>query len=65
MTAPAYVDKARVTADLRFRQLHSRADWVDREFPELIDTDKNASLLQMLGIDLDAMAPGDAAASRS
>ncbi|MFI7598185.1 hypothetical protein [Actinoplanes sp. NPDC049681] len=61
MTAPAFVDKAKVTADLRFRQLHARADWVDREFPELIDTDKNASLLRMLGIDPGTMAPGAAA----
>jgi hypothetical protein len=65
MTAPGYVEKAKVTADLRFRQLHARADWVDREFSELIDTDKNASLLRMLGIDLGAKAPGDAVSSRS
>jgi hypothetical protein len=65
MSAPVYVDKARVIADLRFRQLHARADWVDREFPGLIDTDKNAALLRMLGIDLAAMAPLDVVASRS
>jgi hypothetical protein len=65
MTAPVYVNKARVVADLRFRQLHARADWVDREFAELIDVDTNAALLRMLGIDLGAMAPGDAVASRS
>ncbi|MEV8509483.1 hypothetical protein AB0368_32280 [Actinoplanes sp. NPDC051475] len=65
MTAPEYVEKARITADLRLRQLHARADWVDREFPGLIDTDKNASLLRMLGIDLAAKAPGDVVASRS
>lgn len=64
MTAPTYVNKARVTADLRFRQLHARAEWVDREFPMLIDTVKNASLLRMLGIDLAAMAPCDVVASR-
>jgi len=65
MSKPMYVDKAKVIADLRSRQLHARAEWVDREFPGLIDTDKNASLLQMLGIDLAAMAPGDVVASRS
>ena len=65
MSAPVYVDKARVIADLRLRRLHARADWVDREFPGLIDTDKNAALLRMLGIELAAMAPGDAMASRS
>jgi hypothetical protein len=60
-----YVDKAKVVAQLRFRQLHARADWVDRELPVLIDTYKNAALLRTLGIDLDAMAPGDVAASAS
>jgi hypothetical protein len=65
MSAPVYVDKARVLADLRFRQLHARADWVDREFPGVIDIDKNAALLRMLGIDLGAMAPGDVVVSRS
>ncbi len=64
MSTPVYVDKVRVIADLRFRQRHDRADWVDREFPGLIDIDKNAALLRMLGIDLGAMAP-DVLASRS
>jgi hypothetical protein len=35
--------------------LHERADWVDREFPALIDTAKNASLLRTLGIDVATM----------
>jgi hypothetical protein len=65
MSEPVYVDKAKVIAQLRFRQLHARADWVDREFPGLIDTYKNSALLQMLGIELDAMTPGDVVASRS
>jgi hypothetical protein len=65
MSKPVYVDKAKVIADLRSRQLHARAEWVDRELPGLIDTCKNASLLQMLGIDQAAMAPGDVVASRS
>jgi len=65
MTAPVYVDKVEVIADLRLRQLHARADWVDREFTGLIDTHKNAALLGMLGIDLGAMASGDVVASRS
>ncbi|HEV8557102.1 MAG TPA: hypothetical protein VGR06_11980 [Actinophytocola sp.] len=65
MSEPVYVDKAKVMAQLRSRQLHARADWVDRELPVLIDTYKNAALLQTLGIDLDAMAPGDVAASAS
>lgn len=51
--------------DLCLWQLHARADWVDREFPRLIDTDKNAALLRMLGIDVSAMALGDVVPSRS
>jgi hypothetical protein len=35
-----YVDKAKVIAQLRSRQLQARADWVDRELPGLIDTYK-------------------------
>jgi hypothetical protein len=65
MSEPVYVDKAKVIAELRSRQLHARADWIDRELPGLIDTHKNSSLLQMLGIDPDAMAPDDVVASRS
>jgi hypothetical protein len=63
MSEPVYVDKAKVMAQLRSRQLHARADWVDRELPVLIDTYKNAALLQTLGIDLDAMAPGEVASA--
>ena len=59
------MDKAKVIADLRSRQLHARADWVDRELPELVDTYKNSELLKMLCIDLDAMAPVTVVASRS
>jgi hypothetical protein len=65
MSEPAYVDKAKVIADLRSRQLHARAEWVDRELPEFIDTYRNSALLKMLGIDLDAMATANVVASRS
>jgi hypothetical protein len=65
MTRPAYVQKAELVAMLRSRQLHDRAEWVDRQLPGLVDTYKNSALLQMLGIDLDAMARGEVAASRS
>jgi hypothetical protein len=50
-----FVEKAEVVATLRSRELHGRADWVEREFPVLIDTAKNASLLRTLGIDVTAM----------
>jgi hypothetical protein len=65
MAEPVYVDKTRVVAVLRLRQLHARADWVDRELPGFIDTYKNSALLQMLGIELDPMAPGEVTESRS
>jgi hypothetical protein len=48
--------KADVVATLRSRELHGRADWLDREMPALIDTSKNASLLETLGIDVAAMS---------
>lgn len=63
---PRTVHKAMVVEELRSRQLHDRADWADRALPEIIDADKNASLLQMLGIDLDAVAAlADVKASRA
>jgi hypothetical protein len=61
MTRPAYVDKNKIVAMLRSRELHARADWVDRELPGLVDMHKNAALLQMLGIDPDAMSPVEVA----
>jgi hypothetical protein len=60
MTRSAYVEKTELVAVLRSRELHARADWVDRELPGLVDTNKNSSLLKMLGVDPDAMSPVDA-----
>lgn len=60
MTRPVYVEKTVLVAMLRSRELHARAQWVDRELPGLVDTYKNAVLLQMLGIDPDAMSPVNA-----
>jgi len=57
-----YVDKTEIIAALRSRGLDDRADWVDRELPPLVDTRANGSLLQMLGIDLDALASVEGAA---
>jgi hypothetical protein len=51
------VKKAVLVATLRSRDLHDRADWVDKEFPALIDTASNASLLDTLGINVDTLAP--------
>jgi hypothetical protein len=57
ISTATFVEKAEVVATLRSRDLHSRADWVDRELPAFIDTSKNASLLSTLGIDVAAMSP--------
>lgn len=57
MTTATCVRKDVVVATLRSRDQHGRADWVDKEFPPLIDTQDNAGLLRTLGIDLDALAP--------
>jgi hypothetical protein len=61
MTSPTHVDKAEIVATLRSRGLHARADWVDRELPELVDTYRNAALLRTLDIDPAATAPSDPA----
>jgi hypothetical protein len=56
------IDKAHVLAALRARNLNDRADWVDRQLPDMIDIGKNQSLLDMLGIDVAALAQVEAAA---
>jgi hypothetical protein len=59
------IDKSEIVAALRSRELHARADWVVRELPDSVDTDKNDALLQMLGVDPATMqsagSPADAA----
>ncbi len=62
MTNPTYVDKAEILATLRSRGLHARADWVDRQLPELVDTYRNAALLRTLDIDPASMSPAIPAA---
>jgi hypothetical protein len=62
MTSPTYVDKAEILATLRSRGLHARADWVDRQLPELVDTYSNAALLRTLDIDPASMPPSIPAA---
>jgi hypothetical protein len=44
------IDKSRIVEALRERGLHARADWVDRELPDSVDADKNASLLVTLNL---------------
>jgi hypothetical protein len=45
------IDKTEIIEMLRSRGLHDRADWVNRQLPEVVDTHKNSSLLRMLQID--------------
>lgn len=51
-----HVDKAEIIAVLRSRELHDRADWVERQLPVVVDTRKHGSLLRMLEIDLAVMS---------
>lgn len=44
-----------MVATLRSRDLHRRADWVEKDLPTMIDTYGHASLLRTLGIDADAL----------
>jgi hypothetical protein len=56
MTRPEHLDKSDIITMLRSKGLDARADWVDRNLPDVVDTDRNAALLQMLDIDPAAMA---------
>jgi hypothetical protein len=57
MAVGTCVKKTVVVATLRSQDLHGRADWVEKEFPALIDTARNASLLHTLGINVDTLTP--------
>jgi hypothetical protein len=48
---PVNIEKSEIISALRSKGMNARAEWVDRELPEVVDTDKNASLLRMLGVD--------------
>jgi hypothetical protein len=50
------IEKEVVIAVLRKRGLDARADFVDRELPENIDSDKHGGLLAMLHLDLADLA---------
>lgn len=45
------IDKVKILQALRDRGQHTRADWVDRELPDRVDTDRHAGLLATLGLD--------------
>jgi len=55
MAEATRVAKKLVLANLRARNLHERAAWVDKELPALIDTARNASLMRTLGIDSETL----------
>jgi hypothetical protein len=56
MTA-TYVSKTEIVSILRSRGKQARADWFERELPEIVDIGKNRSLLGTLEIDPDAFQP--------
>ncbi|WP_167627020.1 hypothetical protein [Micromonospora cremea] len=45
------IAKHRVVAALRERGQQARADWVERELPERVDSDKHVGLLATLRLD--------------
>ena len=53
------ISKAVVVAALRERGQHVRADFVDRELPDQIDTSRHGGLLAMLHLDLAELAEAE------
>jgi hypothetical protein len=54
------IAKSTILEALRERGQNARADWVDGDMPDLVDTVRHAGLLSLLGLsaaDLDAPAP--------
>ena len=45
------IDKSKVLEALRQRGQHSRAEWVDRELPNRIDTAQHSGILATLNLD--------------
>ncbi|WP_155370755.1 hypothetical protein [Catellatospora vulcania] len=50
------IDKSKVLAALRAKGQDARADFVDRQLPEIIDIEANAGLLRTLGLDVAELA---------
>jgi hypothetical protein len=53
------ISKAVVLAALRERGQQARADFVDRELPDQIDTTRHGGLLAMLHLDLAELAEAE------
>ncbi|MEN3609551.1 hypothetical protein [Plantactinospora sp. ZYX-F-223] len=45
------IDKLKIIEWLRGRGQDVRADWIDRELPDRVDTLRHAGLLSTLGVD--------------
>lgn len=45
------IPKQLIVATLRDRNLHARADWVDRELPDDVDPAKHSGLFATLNLD--------------
>ncbi len=50
------IDKTEIMALLLSRGSEERAAWVDRQLPELVDTDIHAALLELLHVDVSTMS---------
>ena len=50
------VERSRIVAVLRERNLDARADWVERTLPEVVDLSRNSGLLSTLNIELADLA---------
>jgi hypothetical protein len=50
------LSKPKVLQVLRSRGMHERAEWVDRQLPDVIDVERNASVLDLLGLDAEALS---------
>ena len=51
--------RAEIVSLLRSRGLQARADWFERELPEIVDLGHNRSLLSTLHIDPDGLTEVD------
>lgn len=52
--------KAEIVSILRSKRLNARADWCERELPEVVNVVQNHSLLSTLDIDPATLADADA-----
>jgi hypothetical protein len=55
--------KAEIVSVLRSRGLTARADWLQRELPEVVDIVHNRSLMSTLGIEPRTLTEADVVAS--